>query len=69
MPVDKYGCHPGVSGVEGGGCTAHDRDPRPLLAGRSGGRDSEVCSVHLARTLERRERVCEFSTSTGSKYV
>ena len=22
MPVDKYGCHPGVSGVEGGGCTA-----------------------------------------------
>lgn len=19
MPVDKYGCHPGVSGVEGGG--------------------------------------------------
>jgi len=67
MPVDKYGCHPGVSGVEGGGCTAHDRDPRPLL--RSGVGTPRVCSVHLARTLERRERVCEFSTSTGSKYV
>jgi len=63
MPVDKYGCHPGVSGVEGGGV---HRDPRPLLP------PGRVCSdqrARLARTLERRERVCEFSTSTGSKYV
>jgi hypothetical protein len=47
MPVDKYGCHPGVSGVEGGGCTAHYRDPRPLLAAPAvGTRRSAACTWH-----------------------
>lgn len=40
MPVDKYGCHPGVSGVEGGGA------PRPSSAAPLRVGSGAATSVH-----------------------